>query len=53
MDDNVEPYGNTIAASVPICLHEALAGGWIRNGDLLVLAAFDTGFSWGATLLRW
>ena len=51
--NNVERYGNTAAASVPICLHEALMQGRIKEGDLILLAAFGTGFSWGATLLRW
>jgi 3-oxoacyl-[acyl-carrier-protein] synthase-3 len=50
---NLDRYGNTAAASVPICLHEALAEGRIKNGDLVMLVAFGTGFSWGATLLRW
>ncbi|OGL19076.1 MAG: hypothetical protein A3K12_03660, partial [Candidatus Rokubacteria bacterium RIFCSPLOWO2_12_FULL_71_19] len=51
--NNLERYGNTAAASVPICLHEALTQGRIKDGDLILLAAFGTGFSWGATLLRW
>ncbi|MFQ5828861.1 MAG: 3-oxoacyl-ACP synthase III family protein [Candidatus Methylomirabilia bacterium] len=51
--NNVDRYGNTAAASVPICLHEALMAGRIREGDLILLAAFGTGFSWGASLLRW
>ncbi len=51
--NNIERYGNTAAASVPMCLHEALADGRIKDGDLLMLVAFGTGFSWGATLLRW
>ncbi|MBI4241443.1 MAG: beta-ketoacyl-ACP synthase 3 [Candidatus Rokubacteria bacterium] len=51
--NNVDRYGNTAAASVPICLHEALMAGRIRTGDLILLAAFGTGFSWGASLLRW
>jgi len=51
--NNVERYGNTAAASVPIALHEALAAGLVREGDLVLLAAFGTGLSWGATLLRW
>ena len=53
MFNNIERYGNTAAASVPICLHEALMNGRIKDGDLLMLVAFGTGFSWGATLLRW
>lgn len=51
--NNVDRYGNTAAASVPICLHEALSEGRIKDGDLVMLVAFGTGFSWGATLLRW
>jgi 3-oxoacyl-[acyl-carrier-protein] synthase-3 len=51
--NNLDRYGNTAAASVPICLHEALSEGRIRDGDLVMLVAFGTGFSWGATLLRW
>jgi 3-oxoacyl-[acyl-carrier-protein] synthase-3 len=51
--NNVERYGNTAAASVPIALHEALQAGLVKDGDLVLLAAFGTGFSWGATLLRW
>jgi 3-oxoacyl-[acyl-carrier-protein] synthase-3 len=51
--NNVDRYGNTAAASVPIALHEAVAAGLVREGDLVLLAAFGTGFSWGATLIRW
>ena len=51
--NNLDRYGNTAAASVPICLHEALSAGRINDGDLVMLVAFGTGFSWGATLLRW
>ncbi|MBI2553786.1 MAG: 3-oxoacyl-ACP synthase, partial [Candidatus Rokubacteria bacterium] len=51
--NNVERYGNTAAASVPMALHEALMAGRIKEGDLVLLAAFGTGFSWGASLLRW
>lgn len=50
---NIQKYGNTSAASVPILLHETLQGGHIKRGDLCMLAAFGTGFNWGATLLRW
>jgi 3-oxoacyl-[acyl-carrier-protein] synthase-3 len=49
----LEANGLTAAASVPICLHEALAEGRIEDGDLVMLVAFGTGFSWGPTLLRW
>ena len=51
--NNIDRYGNTAAASVPICLHEALSAGRIKDGDLVMLVAFGTGFSWGSTLLRW
>ena len=50
---DVERYGNTAAASVPIALHEAVDAGRVRDGDLVLLASFGTGFSWGATLMRW
>lgn len=50
---NIHKYGNTSAASVPILLHETLQEGRIKRGDLCLLAAFGTGFSWGASLLRW
>ena len=51
--NNIARYGNTSAASVPICLHEALEAGRLRSGDLVMMVAFGTGFSWGATLMRW
>jgi 3-oxoacyl-[acyl-carrier-protein] synthase-3 len=51
--NNIENYGNTGAASVPIALHEASAAGRILRGDVVLLAGFGTGFSWGAVLLRW
>ena len=50
---NVDRYGNTAAASVPIALHEAVTAGRVTEGDLVLLAAFGTGLSWGASLLRW
>jgi 3-oxoacyl-[acyl-carrier-protein] synthase-3 len=50
---NVDRYGNTAAASVPICLHEALAEGRVRPGHLVMMVGFGTGFSWGASLVRW
>jgi 3-oxoacyl-[acyl-carrier-protein] synthase-3 len=39
--------------TVPICLHEALSEGRSKDGDLVMLAALGTSFSWGAALLRW
>ncbi len=50
---NVDRYGNTGAASVYVALEEAWALGRIRPGDLLLLAAFGGGFTWGAALVRW
>ncbi len=50
---NIERYGNTTAASIPIALDECLEQGRIREGDLVCLAAFGSGFTWGATLVRW
>ncbi len=50
---NIDTYGNTGSASIPILLHEAVQARRIKRGDLCLLAAFGTGFSWGASLLRW
>jgi len=50
---NIDRYGNTTAASVPIALTEARDQGRVKPGDLVVLAAFGSGFTWGATLIRW
>ena len=49
---NVEKYGNTSAASVPILLAEATTNGTVKPGDLLLLSAFGGGVTWGAILLR-
>ncbi len=50
---NIHKYGNTTAASIPIALAEAVREGRIERGDLLILVAFGSGFTWGANLLRW
>ena len=50
---NVDRYGNTSAASVPICLAEAADSGAFQPGMNLVLVAFGAGLSWAATLVRW
>jgi len=50
---NIDRYGNTTAASIPIALAEARAAGRIQSGDLVVLAAFGAGFAWGAVAIRW
>jgi len=53
MFQNIDRYGNTTAASVPIALTEARDEGRVKPGDLVVLAAFGSGFAWGAVALRW
>ena len=50
--NNIQKYGNTTAASVPIAFCEAWEAGKIKAGDLVCLAAFGSGFTWGAALLR-
>ncbi|MFT7676729.1 MAG: 3-oxoacyl-[acyl-carrier-protein] synthase-3 [Planctomycetota bacterium] len=50
---NIDRYGNTSAASVPIALAEAKAQGRLEKGKLVVLVAFGAGLTWGATLIRW
>lgn len=50
---NIQRYGNTTAASIPIALTEARDAGLVKPGDLVVLAAFGAGFAWGACVLRW
>lgn len=51
--NNIQKYGNTTAASIPIALTEAWEEGKIKEGDLVVLAAFGSGFTWGSVLIRW
>jgi len=51
--NNIQRYGNTTAASIPIALHEALESGRVRPGALVCLAAFGAGFTWAAALMRW
>jgi len=51
--NNIQKYGNTTAASVPIALCEAWQEGKIKDGDLVCLAAFGSGFTWASALLRW
>jgi 3-oxoacyl-[acyl-carrier-protein] synthase-3 len=50
---DIEKYGNTTAASVPIALDECIEEGRIRDGDIVCLAAFGSGFTWASTLIRW
>ena len=51
--NNIQKYGNTTAASIPIALSEAYQLGKVKPGDLICLAAFGSGFTWGANLLQW
>ncbi len=50
---NLEKYGNTSAASIPIALDEAITQGKIKKGDIVVLTAFGAGLTWGAIVIRW
>ncbi len=50
---NIQKYGNTTAASIPIALCEAWEKGKIKDGDLIVIAAFGSGFTWGSIVIRW
>ena len=51
--NNIQKFGNTTAASVPIALCEAWEQGKIKEGNLVCLAAFGSGFTWGSALMRW
>jgi 3-oxoacyl-[acyl-carrier-protein] synthase-3 len=51
--NNIQRYGNTTAASIPIALHECVEEGKLKSGDLLCLTAFGSGFTWGSALIRW
>lgn len=50
---NIHEYGNTSAASIPIALSEAVQGGKIKSGDVIVFVGFGGGLSWGAVTWRW
>ncbi len=51
--NNIQRYGNTTAASIPIALCEAWQNGLVKEGDLVALAAFGSGFTWGSALINW
>lgn len=51
--NNIQKFGNTTAASIPIALCEAWENGKIKEGDLVCLAAFGSGFTWAGALIRW
>ena len=50
---NIERYGNTSSASIPLALDEANRSGRLKKGDLVLLDAFGGGFTWGAVMIRW
>jgi len=51
--NNIQRYGNTTAATIPILLDECVRAGRLKEGDLLVMTAFGAGFSWGSVACRW
>lgn len=51
--NNIQNYGNTTAASIPIAMTEAWEAGRIKSGDTVVLAAFGSGFTWGSVIIKW
>jgi 3-oxoacyl-[acyl-carrier-protein] synthase-3 len=51
--NNIQRYGNTTAATIPIALDECVRTGRVRRGDLVVLTSFGSGFLWGSAALRW
>lgn len=51
--NNIQKYGNTTAASIPIALSEAKAEGKIKEGDVVLLSAFGAGFTWGSVIMKW
>jgi 3-oxoacyl-[acyl-carrier-protein] synthase-3 len=53
MYSNIERYGNTTGASIPIAMSEAYHEGKIKDGDLVILAAFGSGFTWASAAIRW
>jgi len=50
---NIDEYGNTSRASIPLALEEAVRKGRVKSGDHVLLAGFGSGLTWGATLLKW
>jgi 3-oxoacyl-[acyl-carrier-protein] synthase III len=51
--NNIQKFGNTTAATIPLCLADARAAGKVKDGDLVCAVAFGSGFTWGAVLMRW
>jgi 3-oxoacyl-[acyl-carrier-protein] synthase-3 len=53
MYSNIERYGNTTAASIPLALRDAEQEGKLKKGDTVVLVSFGAGFTWASAVLRW
>jgi 3-oxoacyl-[acyl-carrier-protein] synthase-3 len=51
--NNIQRYGNTTAATIPIALDECVRSGRLKRGQLLVVTAFGSGFLWGSAVVRW
>jgi 3-oxoacyl-[acyl-carrier-protein] synthase-3 len=50
---NIEKYGNTTAATIPLCLVEYYREGKLKKGDKIILSAFGAGYTWGSSLVVW
>ena len=50
---NIERFGNTSAASIPLAMSEAADDGRIRDGDLVLMSGFGAGMAWGSVVVRW
>ncbi len=53
LESNIQRYGNCSAGSIPMLLDECVRGGRVKEGDLIAMAGFGSGFTWGAALIRW
>jgi 3-oxoacyl-[acyl-carrier-protein] synthase-3 len=51
--NNIQKYGNTTAASIPIALDECVRSGMVKKGDVIILSAFGAGFTWASALVKW
>ncbi len=50
---NIDRFGNTSSATIPILIHEEISAGRLKKGDLVVMVAFGAGLTWGGLLLKW
>jgi len=50
---NIDKYGNTTAATIPLCLVDYYRAGKLKKGDNLILSAFGAGYTWGASYVKW